>query len=78
MISQIGMSTGHRTAQQIVDQTIKLAGDFYELEGYTHRHGFRYWESPHPQERLMWEKACHAQRVLTDTDPEDALSELDE
>jgi hypothetical protein len=72
------MTNCYRTAKQIVDQTIELAGAFYAMEGYTHRRGFKYWESPHPQERLMWEKACLAQRVLTDTDPEDALSELDE
>lgn len=67
-----------RTAEEILQQTIALAGQFYAAQGYTHREGFRYWESPHPQERLMWELACMAQVALTDTDPNDALSELEE
>lgn len=67
-----------RTDKEIVQQTITLAGKFYEAHGYTHREGFRYWESPHPQERLMWEMACLAQVMLTETDPEDALSGLED
>jgi hypothetical protein len=67
-----------RTAQQIVDQTIKLAAKFYSLRGYVSPPGFRFWESKHPHELEVWEAACEAQRMLTDTDPEDALVELDE
>lgn len=67
-----------RDDETIVSQTIALAGQFYEAHGYTHTEGFRYWESTHPQERLMWRLACLAQLELTDTDPEDALQELEE
>ena len=67
-----------RDNDAIVQQTIALAGQFYEAHGYTHREGFRYWESPHPQERLMWQMACLAQIELTNTDPEDALQELED
>lgn len=67
-----------RSNDDIVQQTILLAGAFYSAQGYTHRDGFRYWESPHPQERLMWELACLAQVELTNTDPNDALAELED
>lgn len=67
-----------RTSQEIVDQTILLAGMFYKAHGYIHRDGFRYWESPHPQERLMWKMACTAQIELTNTDPDEALAELED
>ena len=68
-----------RTAKQIVDQTHALAEAFYKHLGYVHNrsiHGNLY-ESQHPMEQSMWHIACLAQIELTDTDPEDALSELD-
>ena len=68
-----------RTAKEIVDQTHDLAEKFYEGMGYKHihaEHGNLY-ESQHPTEILVWKMACWAQIELTDTDPEDALSELD-
>ena len=67
-----------RNNDDIVQQTIALAGQFYEAQGYRHRDGFRYWESAHPQERLMWQLACLAQIELTDTDPNEALAELED
>ncbi len=44
------------TNRELVDAAIELAGDFYSMMGYEHRPGFKYWESPHPQEqqRLKW------------------------
>lgn len=67
-----------RTAKEIVDQTHDLAELFYAGMGYEHiraKHGNIY-ESQHPTEILVWKMACLAQIELTDTDPEDALSEL--
>ncbi|RLL18391.1 hypothetical protein [Acinetobacter chengduensis] len=69
-----------RTAKQIVDQTHELAEAFYLHLGYKHIrscHGNLY-ESTHPTEQSMWHLACLAQIELTATDPNDALSELDE
>lgn len=69
-----------RTSKQIVDQTHELAEGFYKLLGYKHnraKHGNLY-ESSHPTEQAVWEMACLAQEVLTDTDPLNALSDLDE
>lgn len=36
------------TNRELVDAAIELAGQFYAMQGYTHRPGFKYWESPHP------------------------------
>lgn len=69
-----------RTAKEIVDQTHDLAEAFYKKHGYEHdraKHGNLY-ESTHPQEQLMWQLACIAQIELTNTDPSDALSEIEE
>lgn len=66
-----------RTAQQIVDQTIEIANIIYASRGYVQRAGFRYWESRHPHELSAWSAACQIQELMTDTDPEDALAELE-
>ena len=69
-----------RSSQEIVDQTHALAEDFYKEMGYVHerdKHGNLY-DSTHPTERLMWKLACMAQIELTDTDPDDALTDLEE
>lgn len=43
------------TNRELVDAAIELAGQFYAMQGYTHCTGFKYWESPHPQEQLVFE-----------------------
>lgn len=65
------------TNQELVDAAVALAGKFYELAGYTHREGFKYWESPHPQENLMWKMACVAFEDIRGSDVEGALDDLD-
>lgn len=69
-----------RTAKQIVDQTHDLAEAFYLHLGYEHvrEHHGNLYESTHPTGQSMWHLACLAQIELTATDPNDALSELDE
>ena len=67
-----------RTPQQIVDQTNNLARVLYRLRGYVRPRGYRFDAATHPQEVEAWNGACEAQRLLTDTDPDDALQELDE
>lgn len=63
--------------EELVSSAIELAGKFYEMHGYRHRPGFKYYESPHPQEQLMWQMACKAFETLHDTDIEDALSSIE-
>lgn len=70
-----------RTAQEIIDQTNELARKFYAAMGYvvpeTHRFDVDRINT-HPQERLCWQMACAAQLLLTETDVENALSEIEE
>lgn len=67
-----------RTSKQIVQQTNELAHKIYALRGYEVRKGYRFDEATHPQEVEAWEAACIAQRMLTNTDPMDALSEMED
>lgn len=67
-----------RTPQEIVDQTNELARELYRRRGYLHPPGYRFDKATHPHEVEAWNGACEAQRFLTDTDPDDALQELDE
>ncbi len=70
-----------RSAQQIIDQTNKLAREFYRLLGYKVPKGHRFdleRENRHPQEVLCRNMACAAQYELTATDVEDAQSEIEE
>jgi len=50
--------------------------------GYVVSDDHRFYETErvnyHPQEALCWSMACHAQRELTSTDPDDALANLDD
>jgi len=67
-----------RTPQEIVDQTNNLARVLYRLRGYVRPRGYRFDRATHPHEVEAWRGACEAQLLLTDTDPDDALQELDE
>lgn len=67
-----------KTPEQIVEQANRLAREFYRLSGYVVRDGYRFNKATHPQEQAMWCMARAAFIELADTDPEDALIELDE
>jgi hypothetical protein len=68
----------HRTDQEIVDQTEKLAVWLlswcfnHQPETLTPMR-----ESAHPFAQRCWSAACHIQEMLTNTDPENAVAELD-
>ena len=62
-----------RTDEEIVKQTLELARSFYRMMGCEVRDGYRFERAHHPQERMCWEMAVHAQEVLTDTSVEDCL-----
>lgn len=66
------------TNRELVDAAIELAGQFYAMQGYTHRTGFKYWESPHPQELLVFEMACRAFEVIRGSDVMDAIADLED
>lgn len=65
------------TDEELVNKATELAGRFYAAHGYSHREGFKYWESPHPQERLMWEMACDAFEFIRGSDVRSALDEIE-
>lgn len=67
-----------RTDKQIVDQTEELA---VWLLGWRFNHhpetSTLMRESPHPFAGRCWAAACHIQEMLTATDPENAVAELE-
>lgn len=64
-----------RTDEQILKQTNKLARKFYLLMGYKVNKDFLFYKDGlrplHPTEKLCWNLACEAQKVLTKTDIND-------
>lgn len=66
-----------RTDQEIIDQTNVLARSLYAIRGYAVREGYRFDSATHPHEVEAWRGACEAQMLLTDTDPRDALDEIE-
>lgn len=67
-----------RSEQQIIDQTNELARQLYALRGYNVPEGYRFDQATHAHEVEAWEGACVAQRMLTDTDPVDALANIED
>ena len=65
------MAAKRMTNRELVDAAIELAGDFYSMMGYTHRPGFKYWESPH-------QMACRAFEVIRGSDVMDAVADLED
>lgn len=68
-----------RTDQEIVDQTELLSVWLLDW-----RHGHEpegdspMRHSKHPFAKQCWQAACHIQEMLTDTDPLNAIAELDD
>lgn len=63
---------------EIVNQAIELANQFYQQHGYVSREGFKFWQSPHPQERLMFDMACTAFDLIQGTEVMDIVNELED
>ena len=74
----MGISRVIRTDQEIVDQTNDLARQFALQMEYDMPEGYKFYESKHPRAICFWRMACKAQEWLTDTDPMDALSALED
>lgn len=70
-----------RTAQQIVDQTNEIARIIYASMGYTVPQGTEFQTETinrHPHEENCWRAACEIQLLMTHTDVQDALDELED
>ncbi len=73
------MTEKYRTVKEIIEQTNELAREFYAEMGYVEtRPDFMFYASTHPTERFMWRLACMAQIELTDTDPDELISEYED
>ncbi|MFP8620541.1 hypothetical protein ACLH2L_10610 [Klebsiella grimontii] len=66
------------TNRELVNAAIELAGQFYAMQGYTHLPGFKYWDSPHPQEKLVFEMACRAFEFIRGSDVMDAIADMED
>jgi hypothetical protein len=66
-----------RTEKEIIDQTNVLARTLYGIRGYQAPEGYRFDRATHPHEVEAWQGARAAQLLLTDTDPDDALANLE-
>lgn len=64
-----------RTDQEIIDQTEQLARTFGEMAGYSLFEPFQ--SSNNPRAADAWRKACVAQELLTGTDVENAIANLE-
>lgn len=64
--------------EELIAAAVELAGKFYSAQGYIHRPGFKYYESPHPAEQLVWEMACDAFEFIRGSDVRDALAEIED
>ena len=66
-----------RTSQQIIDQTEELAAKFAAVTHWQ-LHSGKYSSSENPRAQQFWAMACIAQEMLTDTDPENALVDVED
>lgn len=66
------------TDAELVSSALALADKFYTMHGYISRPGYKYYNSSHPQERLMWDMACAAFDIIGSTDIENALAEIED
>jgi hypothetical protein len=67
-----------RTDEEVVKQTNELARTLYQLRGYGAGECYSFASATHPHEKEAWAGACAAQQLLMDTDPNDALDNLNE
>ena len=70
-----------RTSQEIVDQTNAIARIIYKQMGYVAPQGYEFHGETinrHPHERQCWRSACLIQELMTFTDAEDALSDIED
>ena len=67
------------TDSTIVQRTNALARKFFTMQGWAAPTDYKFYEhKASPRARQVWNMACEASIELTATDPEDALSNLEE
>ena len=58
---------------ELVKSALALADKFYVMYGHISRPEFKFYESSHPMERLMWDMACEAFDHIRGSDVNNAL-----
>lgn len=66
-----------KTPRDVINETIEVARELYGFLGYESKPGFKFWESRHPQEKMVWAMACAMMERFTYTDVDDAFTELE-
>lgn len=66
------------TDEELVKSALSLADKFYVLYGNISRPEFKFYESSHPMEQLMWDMACTAYDLISGTDIENALANIED
>lgn len=67
-----------RTAREIFCKTNELARELYRIRGYSAAPDFDFSTAAHPHEQQAWAGACAAQYILTATDMDDVIAELED
>lgn len=62
------------TDEEIVMLANRLAREFYAMQGYRVKSGYRFDKARHPQEKLCWDLACKAYDFIEGTDVLEALN----
>lgn len=63
---------------EIVMRANYLAREFYAMQGYCAKSGYRFDKAHHPQEKLCWDLACKAYDFIEGTDVLAALEEVEQ
>jgi len=66
------------TDDEVVDQAENLARQLYNITGNRVSENYKLRNATHPQEIMCWNMACLAFKELRNTDPEDAVANLEE
>lgn len=66
-----------RSDKEIVEQTVELTRKFASMDGFKLGDDKPY-KSPNPRTLGWWYQACAAQEILTNTDPNDAVANLED
>lgn len=67
----------HLTDEELVEKALELARMFYSMLGYKVEVGFKFYDSKHPQEQMVWDMACEAFDFIRGSDVHDALSAIE-
>ena len=70
-----------RTDQEIIDQTNAIARIIYKGMGYQTPKGTEFHTEAvnrHPHERSCWNSACEIQELMTDTEVQNCIDNLED